>query len=370
MSVQIESGSRGALARDLRGSIAFSELRAELRRDRPLYLIIAAYLVATVGFALLVGKPDHLVIFSYLPIWIKSAIALALVIVVVLDLPRSIAASPASPLSQLASHVRARITPRLLAGAVLFTSMALFYGAFTSNKAVLNGLLPFSHDMQVADVDAWLHGGHDPWRLLNPLLAHHAITRVIQFLYLPGWTLSLFAFTGLVAVSRRLSHVRRQFFCTYLVIWLLLGNLVAGAVMTAGPAYYSLVTGDAGRFSGLVNYMSFSEGLSNSSFDLQRELWAANARGLAAMGAGISAFPSMHVAMATLFALVARRINALLSAVFAGFAVIIMAGSVHLGWHYAVDGYASALVTVAVWLAVGYCLRRRPVATEVAPTLG
>jgi membrane-associated phospholipid phosphatase len=195
-------------------------------------------------------------------------------------------------------------------------------------------------------------------------MAHHPISRFIQFLYLPGWTLSLFALTGLVAVSRRLAPVRAQFFWTYLLIWPLLGNVVAAAMMTAGPAYYGLVTGDESRFAGLMAYMSFSKGLPLSSFDLQKDLWAAYANGLSAMGSGISAFPSMHVATATLFALVARRIHPVLSIVFAMFALLIMAGAVHLGWHYAVDGYASALATVGVWYSVGLCLRRSTATAE------
>jgi PAP2 superfamily. len=366
MSVETQSGARRAVFRDAWQSRAVAEVLAELKRDRPFYLATAAYLAAAVGLAIVLGKADHLVIFSYLAIWIRSAVVLGVLVVVILDLPGSIAASPASPLTQLVSRMRDRITPRLVAGALLFSSMALFYGAFTTVKSLLPSLVPFAWDVRLAGLDAWLHGGHDPWRLLQPLLGHNLVTRVFQVLYLPGWTLSLFAFTGLVAVSRRLAAVRAQFFWTYLLLWPLLGNLVAGAVMTAGPVYYGLVTGDEGRFEDLMAYLSFSQGLPLSSFDVQRDLWAAYTHGLSTMGSGISAFPSMHVAMATLFALVARRMHPRLAIAFAGFALLILAGSVHLGWHYAVDGYASALVTLGVWHGVGFCLRRATVAAEVA----
>lgn len=39
-------------------------------------------------------------------------------------------------------------------------------------------------------------------------------------------------------------------------------------------------------------------------------------------------------------------------------AVVIMIGSVHLGWHYALDGYVGALGTVVVWWLVGQLLKR------------
>jgi hypothetical protein len=34
-------------------------------------------------------------------------------------------------------------------------------------------------------------------------------------------------------------------------------------------------------------------------------------------------------------------------------------GSVALGWHYAIDGYAAILITCALWAIVGWALRVR-----------
>jgi hypothetical protein len=39
-------------------------------------------------------------------------------------------------------------------------------------------------------------------------------------------------------------------------------------------------------------------------------------------------------------------------------------GSVALCWHYAIDGYAGALVAVAIWYAVGHALKRDPGASS------
>jgi hypothetical protein len=49
------------------------------------------------------------------------------------------------------------------------------------------------------------------------------------------------------------------------------------------------------------------------------------------------------------------------------FAIVIFIGSIHLGWHYAIDGYASALATAAIWIAVGRLLRWSG-ASQPAPT--
>ena len=40
------------------------------------------------------------------------------------------------------------------------------------------------------------------------------------------------------------------------------------------------------------------------------------------------------------------------------YALVILTGSVHLGWHYAVDGYVSAAAVLLLWVASGPVLRR------------
>jgi membrane-associated phospholipid phosphatase len=69
---------------------------------------------------------------------------------------------------------------------------------------------------------------------------------------------------------------------------------------------------------------------------------------------GISAMPSMHVGTSVLFAMLGfasgKRWAGWLLAIFAA---LIFIGSIHLGWHYAIDGYAGALVAAFGWWAAG-----------------
>ena len=65
--------------------------------------------------------------------------------------------------------------------------------------------------------------------------------------------------------------------------------------------------------------------------------------------AGISAMPSMHVATSVLMALYASKHARWAGWLCWGFAALIMIGSVHLGWHYAVDGYFGALIAWCAW---------------------
>jgi hypothetical protein len=39
-------------------------------------------------------------------------------------------------------------------------------------------------------------------------------------------------------------------------------------------------------------------------------------------------------------------------------AAVILVGSVHLGWHYAIDGYAAIVGTLVIWCGVGKMIRR------------
>jgi hypothetical protein len=40
------------------------------------------------------------------------------------------------------------------------------------------------------------------------------------------------------------------------------------------------------------------------------------------------------------------------------FALIILVGSIHLGWHYAVDAYAGFLVAAGCWFGARWLVRK------------
>ena len=68
--------------------------------------------------------------------------------------------------------------------------------------------------------------------------------------------------------------------------------------------------------------------------------------------------PSMHLASTFCCVLLGLATRRWLGAVFGVFALLILVGSVHLGWHYAVDGYVAIIATCAIWRAVGWLLDR------------
>ena len=78
-------------------------------------------------------------------------------------------------------------------------------------------------------------------------------------------------------------------------------------------------------------------------------MWAARADSDPGLVAGISAVPSVHVAMSLWIYLAAREIapRAALPAFL--YFLLVWIGSVQLGWHYASDGLAGAVGMLAVW---------------------
>ena len=70
--------------------------------------------------------------------------------------------------------------------------------------------------------------------------------------------------------------------------------------------------------------------------------------------------------MATLFALAGWRLNRKLGVALFLYLVVVLIGSIHLGWHYGLDGYASILGAYAIWRLVGALQRRSAKATGSA----
>ena len=339
-----------ARPRGLPYGLAVRGVAAELAADRPVFLLIGAYALVAAAVATALGG-NGLSVAIYIPVWLKGLLLFASLWVLAVEAPAAVRADPAAPVTALVRRVRARLTPRFLAGVALYLALGVFYGAFTLIKTALPRLSPFTFDARLADLDAALHFGVAPWRLLQPALGHHAVTRALEATYSIGWMVALFSIPLLICSARRFAWLRRRFLLTFMASWVLLGNVAAAAFMSGGPLFYGALTGDHARYAELTGYLAFSHGLPNSVMDYRDYLWAWYEAGRPGVGTGISAFPSLHVAMATLFALTVRRLHPPLAWAGYLFLALILAGSVHLGWHYAVDGYASILAVLLTWKA-------------------
>jgi hypothetical protein len=309
------------------------------------YGFILAYFLFVTFVAIALGRPGNAPAAVYLGQWIGFPLATGAAYLVFAFL---VSLATPSPMERFRKRLALLSSPQTLSRLALFVLLWMFHGMFTSMKGMLSAIAPFRWDPDLAEWDRVLHGA-DPWTLIPQ---SEAFTRVLQFLYLPGWLMMLMAVNIWVCFFAA-PALRQQFLKTYLFAWVVLGNVAALAFMSAGPVYYEHVTGSA-RFAPILHYLEFSRGLPYSNLLAVDYLWANYASGGAQMGSGISAFPSLHLAMATLWACTFWHVAPRLRALLVGFVVLIQIGSVHLGWHYAIDGYASILATLAAWTAFGW----------------
>ena len=235
-------------------------------------------------------------------------------------------------------------------GLLLLAGMMLFQGAFTSVKTALpvwnNG---FPYDVLQADIDQAIHFGVDPWRYLLAFGGNGWVKALVEWNYNQGWFIFCYATLFFVAISARTTGLRTRYFVAYMLTWILVGSILAGAFLSAGPAFYGMVTGDAARFGDQLAFLASGDEGPHSATHLQAYLWRLHAAGNAGLGSGISAFPSMHIALVTLNALFIAEASRRWRSLAFAYVVFVLASSVYLAWHYAIDGYVAIAVTTAVY---------------------
>ncbi|MFO1034208.1 MAG: phosphatase PAP2 family protein [Hyphomicrobiales bacterium] len=264
---------------------------------------------------------------------------------------------PQSPTGQMISDVAGLIRnpSALVMGLPVLCAMVIFNKGMLELKPMIPVLKPFSWDQTFMELDRSLHFGLDPWRILQPLLGHDAITFAINLFY-NFWFLSLFGCFMWFGFATRMSVNRTQFYLAYMLAWWIGGGVLALIFSSAGPAYYGNLGLSPDPYAPLMAYVrDVDTRLPIWALDTQQLLWDGYTGKVGAIG--ISAFPSMHNASTLLFALATRQRSRALGIAFGIYTVIILVGSVHLGWHYAVDGYAGLAIGGLGWWMSGHIAR-------------
>lgn len=230
-----------------------------------------------------------------------------------------------------------------------------FFSLFSATKSNIHRIHDFTWDPTFMTIDKMVHFGVDPWKITYAIFGGTYATLFLNFIY-NVWFGVMFFFVLWMIVSVDYGKIRFQFLLTFLLTWIVIGSVLAIIFSSAGPVYYGRITGDSSVFEPLMTLLkSINEPLKDNYFyiyalDTQEYLWDAYKSSEVQLGTGISAMPSMHLAIAALLYFTARELNRKAGHIFLIYLVLIEIGSIHLGWHYAIDGYVSILLTWLMWM--------------------
>ena len=237
--------------------------------------------------------------------------------------------------------------PAMLLGAVI---VGVNTSLFMALKFAIPAFLPFWLDTPLAAAEARLFGT-DPYQLLDSLLGRTTLVvdRIYGF-WLPVQLVVLFSLLAAPA-----SRAKSRALTAYAAAWFLIGIVGAALLSSAGPIFFDRVVGGA-RFAPLHQMLEAHGAwmvLSTSE-----TIWSAYASGQYRLVAGISAAPSMHVAISLWMLLVARDLAPRAVPLAAAYLAFIWIASVQLGWHYASDGLVGIAGVMALWWLAGRLITR------------
>jgi hypothetical protein len=235
----------------------------------------------------------------------------------------------------------------LLAGANIVSFMWV--------KTLLNYKVAFWADPYLAKADNALFLGREPWELFHALDIKGA-----GLIYHPLWFV-LLIFALLMATAVKPGRERSAVLLSYFVLWTVIGPLVHMALPAAGPIFYERM-GYGARYAAVSSSAEVKQ-----VGDYLWDIYSAKRFGAAS---GISAMPSMHVAMSTWTLIAFRSFAPRFAWVAAAGWTVITALSIALGWHYACDGIAGSLLAFGTYGLVRLALKDRTAAEQVsAPAL-
>lgn len=242
-------------------------------------------------------------------------------------------------------------TPAFL---VLIGGLALLMPVFLAYKQSIPVLHPFSWDGTFMRWDQFLHVGRQPYEWLQPVLGHPVVTQAVDDIYFLWIHVMWVTVIWQAWHGSRTTKTRSQFLLAFVLSWIVLGTWGAVLLSSAGPVYFGAVSSYPDPYVPLMKYLHAVDAIRPLRvLRVQHFLWEAYLSPESTSLGGISAMPSMHVAVVTLLTLLGFSVNRWLGWAYAIFAFAILIGSVHLGWHYAVDGYVSIAASLAIWWLAG-----------------
>ena len=240
--------------------------------------------------------------------------------------------------------------------------VAITFSSFIIFKQVLLPERGFVWDRTFMEIGRALFFGESAWVVTHRLLGLTA-TRFLDSLY-SLWVVLAFGCPLVAMAAFRDSRKRLRILIGWVAAWVAIGTVAAWIFASAGPCYFNAVVGPDTSYALLDQRLAdlaraaADRGTPIGAVPVQHTLLAAYQSGDYLLAGGISAMPSMHVALAVLLALAGFEYSRTCGAAMTVYAVLIWIGSVHLGWHYFVDGPVAALLMFGLWKLAGLAAQR------------
>lgn len=212
--------------------------------------------------------------------------------------------------------------------------------AFGWVKLQIPLLSPFWADPILADLDAAIFTV-DPWIPIRKVIGIGIyFTDYVYSLWYPATLFSLF---GVLVRPRNSALV-----LSYFMLWGIFGTITQALLSSAGPIFWDRL-GYGNRFAAMWDQTPIGSRMaSDYLFDIY-------VNGTNEIAGGISAMPSMHVAMAAWIAL--STLGTKFAKLGIAYWAVVFVGSVALGWHYFLDGAVGTVGALACYMIARWFFR-------------
>lgn len=323
----------------------------------PLYICVLLFVPVTVAITVVFHTPLYMTASLFFLRTFPQFFVVGLFMAMVVQTARLARKGSRSPFADLGAWLYAGAVSDDRPGNMFHTVVTItpLMIAFTALKSVVPLIQPFSWDPVFERWDRVLFFGYTPWTLTQPLLGYPVVTTALDGAY-AAWFFVIFGVLIWQAFFAPSSLARMQYLLAFSFSWFIAGNILAAVFASVGPCYYGLVFPSDPYATQIAYLHSVNPEGSLLALALQDRVWESydQARGVSI---GISAMPSMHVVAAVLTALICWRHRTWLGVVATVYAALVVIGSFHLAWHYAVDAVAGIALALLFWWLAGFLVR-------------